>query len=131
MCRADFKASNGLFRGRNHRSRLGPTFPAAHSTQAGGEQAAAAWMAGSSSGSCVCNVFLCQVAHYANTLFTVGVTVSRLESRWGPRAAAHYQERRRRWKRTRCQKNIAQNSLSLSGAFYTCELVCGYQSAFF
>lgn len=43
----------------------------------------------------LCNVFLCQVAHYANTLFTVGVTVSRHESRWGPRAAAHYQERRR------------------------------------
>lgn len=30
MCRADFKASNGLFRGRGC---LGPTFPAAHSTQ--------------------------------------------------------------------------------------------------
>lgn len=65
----------------------------------------------------LCNIFLCQVAHYANTLFTVGVTVSRHESRWGPRAAAHYQERRRRWKRRLCQRNVAQNSLFLSGAF--------------
>lgn len=87
-----------------------PQAPPGHhnpsSAQVGAEQSAVSWMAGSWKLRLHsrCNFFLCQAPHYANTLFTVGVTVSRHESRWGPRAAAHYQERRRRWKRTLCQK---------------------------
>lgn len=82
-----------LLRGRNHRRHLGTRLAVA--------RMAGSWKLRLDS---LCNLFLCQAAHYANTLFTVGVTVSRHESRWGLRAAAQYQERRRRWKRTRWQK---------------------------
>lgn len=94
----------GLLRGRNHRLPPGHRDPSG--AQVGAEQLAVARMAGSwrLRLDSLCNLFLCQAAHYANTLFTVGVTVSRHESRWGLRAAAQYQERRRRWKRTLCQK---------------------------
>lgn len=87
-----------------------PQAPPGHhdpsAAQVGAEQLAVARMAGSwrLRRDSLCNLFLRQAAHYANTLFTVGVTVSRHESRWGLRAAAQYQERRRRWKRTLCQK---------------------------
>lgn len=134
MCKADFKASNGLFRGRSPRSRLGPTYPAAHK-HTGGRGADGGCADGRKQPwklclrlDSLCNIFLCQVAYYANTLFTVGVTVSRHESQQGPRAAARYQERWRRWKRTRCQRNVAQNSLSLSGTFYTCVVIKAHSS---
>lgn len=103
MCSADSEASNGLFGGGNHGGHLGPTFPAA---QTGGERW---WLQAALEVvrlDPLRDIVLCQVAHYANTLFTVGVTVSRHESRWGPRAAALYQERRRRRKRERAAKGM-------------------------
>ena len=94
---------NGLLRGRNNRSHLGPApFPAAHnmqthtlcfnkSLQHHRQHSTAAqrlWEAASEVSPLrfmsLCNIPLCQVTHYANALFTVHVTISRHESQWGP-----------------------------------------------
>lgn len=137
---------NGLLRGRNNRSHLGPApFPAApnmqthtlcfnkslqhhrqHSTavqrlwKAASEVLPLRFMS-------LCNIPLCQVTHYANALFTVHVTISRHESQWGPggcgklpRETEQRDGEQTLWKN--CQRNVANDSLTRSQSFYTSEL---------
>lgn len=115
----ELDATNGLLRGRNNRSHLGPaTLPAAPDTQTHtlyfnkspqhhrqhSTAVQCLWKAASEvlplRFMSLCNIPLCQVTHYANALFTVHVTISRHESQWGPGAVASYQER---WRRGREQ----------------------------
>ncbi len=134
---AELDATNGLLRGRNNRSHLGPaTLPAAPNMQRHTlcfnkslqhhRQPSTAVLCLWKVASEVLplrflsprNIPLCQVTHYANALFTVHVTISRQESQWGLGAVASYQERRSKeresklWERT--AKGTWQMTLLLS-----------------